>query len=165
MRVTEIGILSSVSELALPLASVSIPCGTGFPSPADDYIEERLDLNKYVIEHPEATYYARAEGNSMLGAGIFDGDLLVVDKALTNNAHGRVILAWLNGAFTVKRFYTDDRLKRSFLIAENPQYPPIEIHPEMDFLVWGIVTWSFHKHAQTLPDSIRDLVIRMNNRT
>ena len=164
MRVTEIGIIGSTSELALPLASVSIPCGTGFPSPADDYIEERLDLNKYIIEHPEATYYARAEGDSMIGAGIFDRDLLVVDKALTSNAHGRVILAWLNGDFAIKRFYNDDRLERCFIIAENPKYPPIEIHPEMDFLIWGVVTWNFHKQSTTLPNNIRDLVIRMSNK-
>ena len=164
MRVTEIGIIGLTTVLELPLARVSIPCGTGFPSPADDYLEERLDLNKYVIEHPEATYYARAEGDSMIGAGIFHGDLLIVDKAYTDKANGRVILAWLNGDYTIKRFYSDERLKRSFLLSENPKYPPIEIHPEMDFLIWGVVTWNFHKQSTALPDDIRDLVIKMTSK-
>lgn len=162
MRVREFGILKSVTESALPLVTTRIPCGTGFPSPADDYIEERLDLNIYLIEHPEATYYARAEGDSMIGAGIFHEDFLIVDKAYNDRPNGRVIIAWLNGEFTVKRFYSDKSLKRSFLIAENPKYPPLEILPEMDFLIWGVVIWNFHKQSSALPDDIKDLIMNLN---
>ncbi|HML95010.1 MAG TPA: translesion error-prone DNA polymerase V autoproteolytic subunit [Thermodesulfobacteriota bacterium] len=161
MRVTEIGILKSASEFEIPLVSVRAPCGTGFPSPADDYAEEGLDLNRYVTEHPEATLYARAEGDSMIGAGIFDGDILVVDKALVNNANGRVITAWYNGHFTVKRLYTDPRLKRSFLISENPKYPPIEIHPETDFAIWAVVTWNVHRLSRELPDDVKSILYGM----
>ena len=164
MRIREIGILQSRTEIELPLVSTRIPCGTGFPSPADDYIEERLDLNKYLIEHPEATYYVRVEGDSMIGAGIFHEDLLIVDKAYNDRSDGRVIIAWLNGDFTVKRFYTDQSLKRSFLIAENPKYPPLEILPEMDFLIWGVVTWNFHKQSSALPEEIKDLIINLGRK-
>lgn len=144
MRVTEIGILSSISEFALLLASVSIPCGTGFPSPADDYFEERLDLNKHLIKHPAATYYARAEGDSMIGAGIYPGDILIVDKAI-DEFRDRVIIAWLHGEFTVKRYYIDNRLGKVYLVAENPKYYPHEITPEMDFIIWGVVIYNIHK--------------------
>ena len=74
MKVTEINIFASKNHLELPLTSIKIPCGTGFPSPADDYIEERLDLNKLLIEHPAATFYARVEGDSMIDAGIYHDD-------------------------------------------------------------------------------------------
>jgi DNA polymerase V len=93
MRVSEIGILDLSPNKPLPLAKVRIPCGTGFPSPADDYLEERLDLNKHLIKHPAATYYARAEGDSMIGAGIYPGDILILDKAIeavNNSGHSRL---------------------------------------------------------------------------
>lgn len=164
MRVCELGILESRTQVELPLVSTRIPCGTGFPSPADDYIEERLDLNKYLIEHPEATYFARAEGDSMIGAGIFHEDFLIVDKTYNDRPNGRVVIAWLNGDFTVKRFYLDKRLKRSFLIAENPKYPPLEILPEMEFVIWGVVTWNFHKQSTALDDDIKQQVISIGSR-
>lgn len=145
MRITEIGILESSTSLALPLASVSIPAGTGFPSPADDYIEEKLDLNKFLIRHPAATYYAKAVGDSMTGAGIFSGDYLIIDKAI-EEFNNRVIVAWLHSEFTVKRYHYDKRLGRVFLLSENKDYPPQEITPEMNFRVWGVVTYNIHKH-------------------
>jgi len=144
MRVRELGILKSKTETSLPLISTRIPCGTGFPSPADDYIEERLDLNKFLIEHPAATYFARAEGDSMINAGIYPNDILVIDKAI-EELKDRVVVAWLNGEFTVKRYYVDSRLGKIFLIAENPKYYPHEITPEMDFMIWGVVTHNIHK--------------------
>lgn len=161
MRVTEIGILSSTKELTLPLASVPIPCG--FPSPADDYLEERLDLNKYLIKHPEATFFARAEGDSMIGAGIFDQDILIVDRSLTDNPNGRVVLVWLQDGFMLKRFYSDDRLKRNFLISENPKHPPREILPEMNCLIWGVVTHNIHTLTCKLSDDTRDILFKLAN--
>lgn len=144
MRVCELGILDSETETSFPLISTRIPCGTGFPSPADDYLEDRLDLNKYLIEHPSATYYARAEGDSMIEAGIYPNDILIVDKAI-QNLKDRVVVAWLNGEFTVKRYYLDKRLGKIFLVSENPKYYPHEITPEMDFMIWGVVTYNIHK--------------------
>jgi DNA polymerase V len=144
MRVSEIGIIDLSGKQSLPLAKVRIPCGTGFPSPADDYLEERLDLNKHLIKHPAATYYARAEGDSMIGAGIYPGDILIVDKAI-EAVNNKIIVAWLNNEFTVERYYIDDRLGKVYLVPENPKYYPHEITPEMDFLIWGVVTYNIHK--------------------
>lgn len=144
MRIIEIGIMDVNNVKPLPLANVNIPCGTGFPSPADDYLEERLDLNKHLIKHPAATFYARAEGDSMTGAGIYPNDILIVDKAI-EDVKDRVIVAWLNGEFMVKRYYIDNRLGKVFLVSENPKYHPHEITPEMDFMIWGVVTYNIHK--------------------
>jgi DNA polymerase V len=144
MRVSEIGIIDISGTRSLPLAKVRIPCGTGFPSPADDYLEERLDLNKHLIKHPAATYYARAEGDSMIGAGVYPGDILIVDKAI-EAVNNKIIVAWLNSEFTVKRYYIDDRLGKVYLVSENPSYYPHEITPEMDFMIWGVVTYNIHQ--------------------
>ena len=144
MRVRELGILKSLKEASLPLISTRIPCGTGFPSPADDYLEERLDLNKYLIEHPSATYFARAEGDSMINAGIYPNDILIIDKAIEEYKN-KVVVAWLNGEFTVKRYYVDNSLGKIFLVSENPKYYPHEITPEMDFMIWGVVTYNIHR--------------------
>lgn len=145
MRIIEIGALHSVKELDLPVAALNLPCGvTGFPSPADDYSAERLDLNRHLIKHPAATYYARAEGDSMIGAGIFPGDILVVDRSITE-VQNKVIVAWLNSEFVVKRYHLDPRTDRAFLISENEKYPPYEVTPEADFVIWGVVTYSIHK--------------------
>jgi DNA polymerase V len=144
MIVREIGILDITAYPKIPLATVRIPCGTGFPSPADDYLEEKLDLNKYLIKHPAATYYARAEGDSMIGAGIFPNDILIIDKAI-EEAKDRVIVAWLNGEFTVKRYIVDNRLGKVYLVPENQKYFPHEITSEMDFMIWGVVIYNIHQ--------------------
>jgi len=144
MKVTEIGVLKSTNQINLPLVTVSIPCGTGFPSPADDYIEERLDLNKLLIEHPAATFYARVEGDSMIDAGIYHDDILIIDKA-KEAKHQDVIVAWINGEFTVKTYYIDSRLGKVYLVPRNNKYLPQEITPEMDFMIWGVVTYNIHK--------------------
>lgn len=114
----------------------------GFPSPADDYIEKLLDLNELMISHPAATFFVRAEGCSMEGAGIFSGDILVVDRSL-EAVSGKIIIAVVNGEFTVKRLVK--RKEALFLEAENPRYKPIQITPDLDFLVWGVVTFVIHK--------------------
>ena len=144
MKVTEIGIFASDKHLELPLTSIKIPCGTSFPSPADDYIEERLDLNKLLIEHPAATFYARVEGDSMIDAGIYHDDILIIDKA-KEVKHQNVVVAWINGEFTVKTYYIDPRLGKLFLVPRNDKYPPYEVTPEMDFTIWGVVTYNIHK--------------------
>ncbi|MDP7297232.1 MAG: translesion error-prone DNA polymerase V autoproteolytic subunit [Gammaproteobacteria bacterium] len=113
----------------------------GFPSPADDYMDNKLDLNEHLIKHPEATFYCRVSGQSMTGAGIFDGDLLIVDRAV-NPAHGDVILAALNGELTCKIL---DRHNRQLLSASD-HYPPLPIGEDADFQIEGVVINSIRSH-------------------
>jgi DNA polymerase V len=126
--------------MQLPL--FAIPVKAGFPSPAEDYLEQNLDLNEYLIQHPAATFFVRVDGDSMIGAGIHKGDILIVDRAL-EPANGKIVIAVINGEFTVKRI----RLAQGkvFLEPENPQYSTVEIQPNWDFQVWGIVTYVIHK--------------------
>ncbi len=120
-------------KLPLFIARVS----AGFPSPADDFIDKNLDLNEFLIKHPAATFFVRVAGNSMINAGIRDGDLLIVDKAL-EPADNKIVVAALNGELTVKRIR---KIKNKlFLAPENHDYQPIEIEPEAQFEVWGVVT-------------------------
>ena len=118
---------------------VTVPAG--FPSPAENYVEGPLDLNEHLIPHPAATFFVRVSGDSMIGAGIHSGDLLIVDRAVTA-IHNSVIIAVLNGDLTIKRLYRVGGILR--LMPENPDYPPIEIHPGTDFDVWGVVTKVIH---------------------
>ena len=120
---------------------LSSSVSAGFPSPAGDHLEQRLDLNEHLIQHREATFFMRVEGDSMLGAGIHNGDLLVVDRSLTPT-NQKVVVAVIDGEFTVKRFVRKDA--RVLLVAENENYKPIEVTSEMDFQVWGVVTWVIH---------------------
>ncbi|WP_445732771.1 LexA family protein [Mariniflexile sp.] len=109
----------------------------GFPSPAEDFKEERLSLDKELIRNKEATFFARVSGQSMIGAGLDDNDLLVIDKSLepTNN---KIAVCFLDGEFTVKRLRVDK--EGVWLQPENPNYPIIKITEENDFVIWGIVT-------------------------
>ena len=120
--------------LALPLFGSRI--SAGFPSPADDYVEDMLDLQKLLVEHPAATFYLRVTGDSMSGAGILSGDILVVDRAL-EPAHDAIVVASVDGELTVKRLY--HRNGWVALVAENPAYAPIEIDEAMDMRIWGVV--------------------------
>lgn len=119
------------------LASVS----AGFPSPAEDYIEGRLDLNRHLIKHPAATFFVRVAGDSMLGAGIHPGDILVVDRALEPQ-DSNVVIAVIDGELTVKRI--SQRHGRLFLVPDNQAYEPLEIVETMEFEVWGVVTSVIH---------------------
>lgn len=118
---------------------VTVPAG--FPSPAEDYAEGPLDLNRYLIHHPAATFFVRVKGNSMAGAGIFCGDLLIVDRAL-NPVPGNVVIAVVNGDLTVKRFHQE--AGQIWLMPENPDYAPIVIDCNTDFAIWGVVTKAIH---------------------
>ncbi|HPE85097.1 MAG: translesion error-prone DNA polymerase V autoproteolytic subunit [Chlamydiia bacterium] len=113
----------------------------GFPTPNEGEIEEKLDLNEYLIQHPAATFFVRVEGSSMIDAGITEGDLLIVDRA-KHPQDGDVILAVLDGEFTVKRLSKQGKL---FLEPANQDFAPIEITEEMDFQVWGVVTYTVRK--------------------
>lgn len=129
----------AVETHALPLFSSRV--SAGFPSPADDFLERKLDLNEHLIKHPAATFFVRATGDSMIGAGIHSGDLLVVDRSLTpRNDH--IVIAVLEGELTVKRLC--QKAGRVFLVAENKEYKPIEVTEENNFNVWGVVTSVIH---------------------
>ena len=133
-------VISEISKpWPLPLALCRVEAG--FPSPADDYMEGSLDLNEHVIKHPSATYFVRASGDSMTGAGIFDGDLLIVDRSL-EPAHGKVAIVEVDGQLTVKRLSKSQG--RFLLESENADYPPIELQEESEIIVWGVVTHVLH---------------------
>lgn len=127
-------------ELLLPLASQGISCG--FPSPADDYIEECLDLNKLVIRDKAATFYGRVKGDSMRDADIQDGDILVIDRGMDAKTDD-IVLGLIDGEFTVKRIEFDRDAIR--LHPENPSFKSILVTPEQDFQVWGVMTYSLRK--------------------
>ena len=114
----------------------------GFPSPADDHTDIELDLNEHLIKHPSATFYVYARGNSMINSGIYDGDLLIVDKSLSPRLKS-VIIAVIDGEFTVKRITRIN--KKLYLLPDNDSYEPIKITSSMKFEVWGVVTYTIHK--------------------
>ena len=109
----------------------------GFPSPADDFKQQRISLDKELIKNKEATFFARVSGQSMIGAGIEDNDLLVIDRSLAPE-HNKIAVCFLDGEFTVKRLKVDKN--GVWLQPENPNYPTIKITEENDFIIWGIVT-------------------------
>lgn len=123
----------------LPVFLGRLPAG--FPSPADDYIEGKLDLNRHLIKHPAATFFVRVTGDSMTGAGIHSGDLLIVDRSL-EAVDGNVIVAALDGDLTVKRLHTRDGTLS--LVPENRDYQPIDITEQQSFEIWGVVTNVIH---------------------
>ena len=113
----------------------------GFPSQADDYIEKQLDFNEYLVRHPAATFCVKVSGDSMINAGIFPEDILVVDRAL-NAVNNSIVIAVVNGEFTVKRIqFHHDKIS---LLPENPAYNPIHIDNE-NFEIWGVVTYVIHR--------------------
>jgi DNA polymerase V len=115
----------------------------GFPSPAEDFTELSISLDKHLIQNPAATFMAYANGNSMVQAGIHHGDILIIDRSL-DARNSDIIIAVLHGEFTVKQLsIVKDTF---FLIPQNPQYPPMKISDDMDFEIWGVVTYSISKH-------------------
>lgn len=127
------------TKLELPLQICSVPAG--FPSPAEDYVEHKLDLNSYLITHPAATFFVRASGNSMTGANIHDGDLLIVDRAL-EATHDDIVIAVVQGEITVKRLHY---LRGEIvLIPENDSYQEISINEYSELHIWGVVTNVIH---------------------
>lgn len=123
----------------VPFFEVGVPAG--FPSPADDYIERSLDLHELLVTHPAATFFVKVDGDSMQGVGMYSGDILVVDRSLTAH-HGKIVVALLNGEFTVKRLKIEKR--KIYLVPENLRYEAIEVTEGSDFQVWGVVTYVIH---------------------
>lgn len=114
----------------------------GFPSPADDFTQEKIDLNKLLVRHPDATFYARVKGDSMTG-DFNEGDLLVIDRSV-EYSNGKIALCFVDGEFTLKRIkYVNDKC---FLSPSNGDFPLIEVCPESNSQIWGVVTFSIKKH-------------------
>ena len=131
---------ATTAYIKVPLYASAV--SAGFPSPADDYLELSLDLNKYLIKHPAATFYVRVKGDSMINAGIHDGDLLIVDKSVEPE-NDDVVVCVINGEFTVKRLKKVNG--EIYLIPENSHYQAVKISENMDFQVWGVVTYTIHQ--------------------
>ena len=121
-------------DVKIPFFSSRVQAG--FPSPADDYLEDSLDLNKYLIHHEESTFFVRAQGDSMLGAGIYPGDILVVDKSL-DAKNGKIVIAVVDGEFTVKRLQRHQN--KITLKSENPNYKDIDIKKENELTIWVLL--------------------------
>lgn len=126
----------------IPLYASSVKAG--FPSPAEDYAEQHLDLNTHLIQHPAATFFLRVSGDSMVKAGIFNGDLLIVDRSL-EPVHGKIVIAAINGELTVKRLHKS--IEGVFLVAENDAYAPIALQESDHVQLWGVVTHAIHAMA------------------
>ena len=127
-------------QLKLPLYLARIPAG--FPSPADDYLDKNLDLNEYLIKKPSATFCVRVEGNSMVKAGIHDGDMLIVDRSL-EPGDKKIVIAVVNGELTVKRIRK--RKGKVYLEPESDEFNAIELSEATDCQIWGVVTYAIHK--------------------
>ena len=136
----KLNILKAAPGPALPIVSSQLPAG--FPSPADDYIEEGIDLNTILVKRPAATFCIRVQGNSMEGAHIYSGDVLVVDRSLQPKDRD-IIVAALGGEFTVKRLRIHQ--DKGYLQADHPDYPDLPLSEASDFQVWGVVTYVIHK--------------------
>jgi DNA polymerase V len=123
----------------LPLYGSKVPAG--FPSPADDHVDSHLDLNEQFIKHPAATFFARASGTSMVNAGIYENDLLIVDRSLPPS-HGKIVVAVIDGQLTVKRLHKKNG--QLLLMPENPDFEPIAIRDGSEVYLWGVVTAVIH---------------------
>lgn len=128
--------------ISVPFADQGIRAG--FPSPAQDYIDVAIDLNRELIKNPESTFLARVDGNSMTEANIDDMDILVIDKSL-DLRDGDIAVCFIDGEFTVKYVDVDKVRKEIRLVPANPEYSPIPITPENEFIVWGVVTYIVKK--------------------
>ena len=129
------------TNVELPYFDTGI--SAGFPSPADDFIELTINLNKELIKNRDTTFFARVKGHSMKDAGIFDGDLLIIDKSIEPQ-NNKIAICQIDGEFTVKRIKIEKEV--IWLIAENEDYKPIKVTSENDFIIWGIVTNSITTH-------------------
>lgn len=133
------------SKLPLPFADQGVKAG--FPSPAQDYMTDSIDLNRELIRHPATTFYARADGDSMKDCGIDDGDLLVIDKSL-DPLDGDIVVAYIDGEFTLKTVRFDEKENCIWLVPANEEYSPIKITEGNDFLIWGVLTYNIKRQLR-----------------
>ena len=132
---------SNTKNFRIPLLTDSV--SAGFPSPADDYTEENIDLNEHLISNPFITFFLRVKGDSMINAGIKDKDLIIVAKSLTARP-GNIIIAMIDGEFTIKRLSIKNN--ELYLKAENHNYPDFEFKHHIDVQIWGVVIYSIHSY-------------------
>lgn len=139
-KLIEIISADTSTELSLPLVETGI--SAGFPSPALDFANSTIDLNKYLIKNPSSTFYGRVKGNSLKDAGIDDNDILIIDRSLEPQ-DGKIAVCFIDGEFTAKRI----KIKKNeiWLMPENKDYQPIRVTPENEFIIWGIVTYVIKK--------------------
>lgn len=139
------------SPLALASAScwkIEATTQCGFPSPAEDHAQKRIDLNEVLIHQPDATFYMRVRGDSMRDAGIDDGDYVIVDRSLTAR-HSDIVLAVVDQEFTIKTLFRKRGVVR--LVAANPTFPDIVLRDGQELVIWGVVTWTLKQHRRALP--------------
>jgi DNA polymerase V len=136
-------------QIPIPIASIPLPLVlfdstvmAGFPSPAADHAQKRIDLNDHLLLNREASFLFRVRGDSMTGVGIFDGDTIIVDRSIEAK-HNHIVLAVIDNEFTVKRLYKRGKVIR--LIAENPAFAPIDFKDGQELRIWGVVTFNLHK--------------------
>ena len=132
---------STTKKFKIPLLTDSV--SAGFPSPADDHIEENIDLNEHLISNPFSTFFLRVKGDSMINAGIKDKDLIIVDKSLIAKP-GNIIIAMIDGEFTMKRLSIKNN--ELYLKAENHNYPDFRFKNHIDVQIWGVVIYSIHSY-------------------
>ena len=138
MSVEKIGNSGEFEQLGTPIFSDAVPAG--FPSPATDYCERKLDLNELCVNKPAATYFVRAEGDSMIEAGIFPGDVIVVDRSI-NAAHGDIVIASFNGELLIKKLESSPTTR---LVPMNSQHEPIVVPEDTDLEIFGVATTVIH---------------------
>ncbi len=130
----------TLSTRLFPLATEKI--SAGFPSPAEDYMEPGIDLNKYLINNPISTFFLRVSGNSMNNAGIYNNDLLIIDRSI-NPSPGDIVVALLDGEFTLKRLIKKEN--NYYLRADKENYPAIDLYEYIDIQIWGVAIYTIHK--------------------
>jgi DNA polymerase V len=131
-----------ISTTNLPLILFDSSVMAGFPSPAADHAQQRIDLNEHLLLHRDASFLFRISGNSMIGVGIFDGDTIIVDKSI-DAKHRHIVLAIVDDDFTVKRLYKRGKVIR--LLPENPEFSAIDFKDGQELRIWGVVTYNLHK--------------------
>lgn len=141
MEEVKLHIYSANTSTILNLDFVDCGIKAGFPSPAQDYLTDSIDLNKELIRRKETTFLARVSGNSLMEAGINDGDLIVIDKSLEVK-DGDFVVAFIDGEFTLKEFRRDEANNCAWLVPHNKQFAPIKVTEENDFMIWGVLTYT-----------------------
>ena len=139
MAEKELEIFKGGFSTPLPLPYADMGIQAGFPSPAQDYVDKSLDFNRELIEHPAATFYAKVIGNSMIGAGIAEGDIVVIDRAV-DPEQDDIVVVFIDGEFTIKHIdFTELHHNRIWLRPANPEFRAIKVNASADFRVWGVV--------------------------
>ena len=141
MDEVKLHICTANTSTLLDLSFVDGGIKAGFPSPAQDYLSESIDLNKELIRRKETTFLARVSGNSLMDAGICDGDIVVIDKSLEAK-NGDFVVAFIDGEFTLKEFRLDEANDCAWLIPHNKDFSPIKVTKENDFMIWGVLTYT-----------------------